>query len=55
MQYNYVLQLMFYLVYYYVLATQMAPTYLPWFKSVIVSKQINYDVSVTGNMITELF
>ena len=53
--YNYVLRLMLYLVYYYVLATQLAPVILPQLNSVIFSKQIDYDVSVFGSMITELF
>ena len=39
---------MFYLISYYVLVTQMAPTFLPRLQSVIVSNQINYDVSVTS-------
>ena len=46
---------MFYLVSYYVLVTQKAPIFLPRLQSVIVSNQINYDVSVTGSIITELF
>ena len=53
--YNCVLRLMLYLVYYYVLDTQLAPVILPQLNSVIFSKQIDYDVSVFGSMITELF